>query len=117
MKKVRLVIGDKNYSSWSLVPWLMLKMYDVDFDEICIKANQTCGESLRDQAVSGTPRLAIRLNDQQPVRSSKLNSPFASFEGHGLPAAKGERLPTGEVDDSRDLSEQSSCLQKVRSCL
>ena len=40
MKKIRLVIGDKNYSSWSLVPWLMLKMYDVDFDEILIKLYQ-----------------------------------------------------------------------------
>jgi glutathione S-transferase len=40
MRKLRLVIGDKNYSSWSLVPWLMLKMYDIDFDEIFIKLYQ-----------------------------------------------------------------------------
>lgn len=34
MKDIRLVIGDKNYSSWSLCPWLLLKMFDVEFDEI-----------------------------------------------------------------------------------
>ena len=40
MKKLRLVIGNKNYSAWSLCPWLMLKMYDIDFDEIKIQLYQ-----------------------------------------------------------------------------
>ena len=34
MKDIRLVIGNKNYSSWSMCPWLLLKMFDVDFEEI-----------------------------------------------------------------------------------
>jgi len=29
-----LVIGNKNYSSWSLRPWLLLKQYDIPFQEI-----------------------------------------------------------------------------------
>jgi glutathione S-transferase len=29
-----LVIGNKNYSSWSLRPWLLLKHFGVDFDEV-----------------------------------------------------------------------------------
>ena len=36
MKDIRLVIGNKNYSSWSMCPWLLLKMFDVDFEEIQI---------------------------------------------------------------------------------
>lgn len=40
MKDLRLVIGNKNYSSWSLAPWLLLKMYDVDFDEIQVALYQ-----------------------------------------------------------------------------
>lgn len=31
-----LVIGNKNYSSWSLRPWLFLKYHDFDFTEIRI---------------------------------------------------------------------------------
>ncbi|WP_020484056.1 glutathione S-transferase family protein [Methylomonas sp. MK1] len=31
-----LVIGNKNYSSWSLRPWLFLKYHDIDFSEIRI---------------------------------------------------------------------------------
>jgi glutathione S-transferase len=40
MTNLRLVIGNKNYSAWSLCPWLMLKMYDIDFDEIKIQLYQ-----------------------------------------------------------------------------
>jgi glutathione S-transferase len=34
MAKRRLVIGNKNYSSWSFRPWLALKKLGVDFEEI-----------------------------------------------------------------------------------
>ena len=40
MKDVRLVIGNKNYSTWSLCPWLLLKMFDVEFEEIQIALYQ-----------------------------------------------------------------------------
>ncbi len=40
MKDIRLVIGDKNYSSWSLCPWLLLKMFDIEFDELQISLYQ-----------------------------------------------------------------------------
>jgi len=33
---VQLIIGNKNYSSWSLRPWLLLKHFDVPFEEIGI---------------------------------------------------------------------------------
>ena len=33
---VKLIIGNKNYSSWSLRPWLLLKHFDVPFEEIRI---------------------------------------------------------------------------------
>lgn len=36
MPKPLLVIGNKNYSSWSLRPWIMLKHLGVDFDEVRI---------------------------------------------------------------------------------
>ena len=36
MQKLTLVIGNKNYSSWSLRPWLLLKQFEIPFDEIRI---------------------------------------------------------------------------------
>ena len=36
MNKPLLIVGNKNYSSWSLRAWLMLKHTGVDFDEMRI---------------------------------------------------------------------------------
>lgn len=35
--KPKLIIGNKNYSSWSLRAWLLLREAGIDFDEHCIK--------------------------------------------------------------------------------
>ncbi len=37
MAKPLLIIGNKNYSSWSLRAWLLLKAFDIDFDEQLIE--------------------------------------------------------------------------------
>lgn len=37
MEKPLLIIGNKNYSSWSLRAWLLLKAFDIDFDEQLIE--------------------------------------------------------------------------------
>ncbi len=34
---MKLVIGDKNYSSWSMRPWLLLKHFGIPFEEIYIR--------------------------------------------------------------------------------
>ncbi|MDM9379184.1 glutathione S-transferase family protein [Chlorogloeopsis sp. ULAP01] len=36
MSELTLVIGNKNYSSWSLRPWLVMKQFGLEFQEICI---------------------------------------------------------------------------------
>ncbi len=37
MDKTTLIIGNKNYSSWSLRAWMMLKQSNIEFDEILLK--------------------------------------------------------------------------------
>ncbi len=36
----RLVIGNKNYSSWSMRPWLVMKSFGIPFEEIMILLDQ-----------------------------------------------------------------------------
>jgi glutathione S-transferase len=36
MASLKLVIGNKNYSSWSMRPWLALRASDIAFDEVFI---------------------------------------------------------------------------------
>src|SRR5262249_55925129 len=40
MARPLLVIGNKNYSSWSLRPWLLLKVKNIAFDEIRVPLYQ-----------------------------------------------------------------------------
>ena len=41
MKELTLVIGNKNYSSWSLRPWLAMKQANIEFEEIRIPLYQS----------------------------------------------------------------------------
>lgn len=38
---LKLIIGNKNYSSWSLRPWLAMKVAGIAFDEVRIRLQQT----------------------------------------------------------------------------
>ena len=37
---LKLVIGNKNYSSWSMRPWMALKGTRIAFDEVVIRSTQ-----------------------------------------------------------------------------
>ena len=54
-----LVIGNKNYSSWSLRPWIALKLLGVPFDEkrIALKRPETKAEILRYSPAGQVPIL------------------------------------------------------------
>ena len=38
---MKLVIGDRNYSSWSLRPWLVMKQIGLPFEEIKVSLNSS----------------------------------------------------------------------------
>jgi glutathione S-transferase len=58
-----LVIGDKNYSSWSLRPWLALKQCGIPFVEELVRLRQpdTKAEILRHSPAGKVPVLKTRL--------------------------------------------------------
>jgi glutathione S-transferase len=54
MESLTLVIGNKNYSSWSLRPWLLLKHFGIEFDEVRIPLFQAdSAQALREASPSG----------------------------------------------------------------
>ena len=54
MEKLTLVIANKNYSSWSLRPWVLLKQFGIAFDEIRIPLDQPgTTQRLRENSPSG----------------------------------------------------------------
>lgn len=50
---VQLVIGDKNWSSWSLRPWLAMKVAGLDFEEVDVTLRQ--GAETKAQCLSHSP--------------------------------------------------------------
>jgi glutathione S-transferase len=61
MSKPVLVMGNKNYSSWSLRGWLMLKLSGIDFDELRIPLHtEGCRDEIRKHNPAGkVPALKI----------------------------------------------------------
>ena len=100
---LRLVIGNKNLSSWSLRPWLLLKQFGVPFEEerlpldtpefyariaayspsgrvpvlrhgeLSAAPNQSLSAGI--PASSYTPEEARSLIDTRPMRSSSMFTP------------------------------------------
>ena len=67
--KPTLVIGNKNYSSWSLRPWLLLRHFDVPFDEIRVPLNQSdTAEQLA--ALSPSGKVPVLLHEGRAVWES-----------------------------------------------
>jgi len=67
--KLALVIGNKNYSSWSMRPWVLLRQSGIEFEEIAL--------SFDDQArvpggerYSPTRKVPVLLVDGEPVWDS-----------------------------------------------
>jgi glutathione S-transferase len=41
MSDLTLVIGNKNYSSWSMRPWVLMSQLGIEFDEVVLKFNSS----------------------------------------------------------------------------
>jgi len=85
MSSLTLVIGNKNYSSWSLRPWLILKIAGIPFEEILIPLYQ------RDSKVnilvhSPAGRVPVLKSDETAIWDSLAIAEYlaGSFPDAGL---------------------------------
>lgn len=52
---MKLIIGDKNYSSWSMRPWVLMKHFGIPFDEVLIELGRDDTKArILEHAPSGT---------------------------------------------------------------
>jgi glutathione S-transferase len=66
---LRLIIGNKNYSSWSLRPWIAMKVADIAFDEEVISLDAKDFKS-RVTQVSGTGKVPALIDGNVQVWES-----------------------------------------------
>ncbi|NMG22147.1 glutathione S-transferase family protein [Brasilonema bromeliae] len=69
MTSLTLVIGNKNYSSWSLRPWLAMKQMGLEFTEIRIPLYQV-GSSAQVRRYSPSGKVPVLLHDEITVWDS-----------------------------------------------
>lgn len=69
MAQLTLVIGNKNYSSWSLRPWLAMKQFGLDFNEVRI-ALYTPESPEKIQQFSPSGKVPVLLHDTLTVWDS-----------------------------------------------
>ncbi|HEY1472519.1 MAG TPA: glutathione S-transferase family protein [Pseudolabrys sp.] len=66
---LKLIIGNKNYSSWSMRPWIALKVAGIPFEETVISLNADDFKN-RVGAVSGTGKVPVLIDDKVQVWES-----------------------------------------------
>ena len=85
MAELKLVIGSKTYSSWSLRPWLLLRYHNVAFREIPIALNQAdTHKRIAEYSPSG--KVPVLMNGPEKVWESLAICEYAA-ETLKLPAA------------------------------
>jgi glutathione S-transferase len=66
---LKLIIGNKNYSSWSMRPWIAMKVAGVPFEETVISLDATDFKT-RVGAVSGTGKVPVLIDNDVRVWES-----------------------------------------------
>ncbi|MES1989422.1 MAG: glutathione S-transferase family protein [Pseudomonadota bacterium] len=109
-----LVIGDKNWSSWSLRPWLLMKVSGIPFDEVHIRlrqddtkeqilvhspSGQVPALKWRGEVISDSLAICETIADLYPEKSLWPADPLA--RAHARSAAA--QMHSGFVDLRRDM--------------
>jgi glutathione S-transferase len=81
---MKLLIGDKNYSSWSMRPWLLFKHFGIPFEEVLIHLNlPDTNAKVLALAPSGPGKIPCLVNDDGS----------ATWDSLAIAEALAERFP------------------------
>jgi glutathione S-transferase len=82
---LQLLIGNKNYSSWSMRPWVLMKQLGIAFDEIKLRFDFTPGSAFYRSLARYTPagKVPVLLDDDG----------FAVWDTLAIAEALAERFP------------------------
>ena len=90
---MKLIIGNKNYSSWSLRPWLLLRAFEVEFEEQWVSL-QAPNLTQRLSQYSDSARVPVLIDQGLTVWDSLAICEYVNDEhlqGIGWPADVGDR--------------------------
>jgi glutathione S-transferase len=93
MSTPTLIIGNKNYSSWSLRPWLLLRHFGIAFNEVKLELD-TPEFHTRIAEFSPAGRVPVLLDGDLHVWDSLAIAEYANeqfLDGRGWPQARADR--------------------------
>ena len=67
---LKLYVGNKNYSSWSMRPWVLLKQAGIAFDEVHVRFDSFAPQSRFKQSLQGlspTGKVPVLVDDDLVV--------------------------------------------------
>ena len=73
MSNLRLILGDKNYSTWSLRAWLLLKGFEIDFDEQSIELFEASAKPIL-EAHSPTGKVPVLIHFNNKNEGNNKNN-------------------------------------------
>jgi glutathione S-transferase len=79
---MKLVIGDKNYSSWSMRPWVLMTQFGIPFEEVLIELDEP-GTKAAILAVSSSGKVPCLVTDEG----------FAVWDSLAIAETLAERFP------------------------
>lgn len=80
---MQLVIANKNYSSWSMRPWVLMKGLGIPFEEVMVRftlGHEAFGEAVRRWSPAGRVPVLIEDGDDGDVGDS--GQPGSEAQGH-----------------------------------
>ncbi len=109
---MRLVIGNKNYSSWSLRPWLLLAAFNIPFDEV---QESLRAEGIRERFLqySAAAKVPVLTDGDLTVWDSLAICEYVSenyLQGKGWPDDRAARAEARSV-----VAEMHSSFSALRS--
>jgi glutathione S-transferase len=122
MAEFTLVIGNKNYSSWSLRGWLMARIAGVDFDEVLVPLDQPdTAVNIRKHSPSGKVPVLIHrgltiweslaiaeyLNDMKP--EAWVWPPAVAARAHARAVAAEMHAGFAELRSNMPMNIRASC--------
>lgn len=96
---MKLIIGNKNYSSWSLRAWLLLASFEIEFEEV-LESLRQAGLTERLMQYSPTARVPVLIDGDVTIWDSLAIDEYVSekyLAGKGWPADEAQRAEARSI--------------------
>ena len=92
---MKLYIGNKNYSSWSLRPWLAMRQAGIAFDEVRLRIDFAAGSAFKRAlaAVAPTGRVPVLVDDAPSGDAAAGDAPLAVWDTLAIGEYLAEKFP------------------------